>query len=310
MQWQFDAPTGTYKNHALSSRLYEAALQDSKFADHARPIESFGKKSGETVTITRLHSIAEPTSPYLAEGERIPEDAISLSTTSITVKEIGRAIPFTSLLDDLSEFNIENAVQGQLKNQLRLVLDTIVGTAYKSTKIKYAPTGASAGTFTTNGVFGATAASNMNIYHVEELVDYMYDTLYIPPVGDEYVAIFRALALRGIKRDTNWVEWHKYTDPQAKFNGEVGRLEGVRFIQTNHSAVLGKVGTGSVLGEGVIFGADAVVMAEVLTPELRAGIPADFGRQNSVAWYGILEAGLVWDTGNAGEAKIIHVGSL
>ena len=100
------------------------------------------------------------------------------------------------------------------------------------------------------------------------------------------------------------------TDPQAKFNGEVGRIEGIRFIESNHANALGKVGTSSVLGEGVVFGEDGVVMAEALTPELRAAMPTDFGRSKAVAWYGQLEFGLVWDTGNAGEARIIHVGSL
>jgi len=69
------------------------------------------------------------------------------------------------------------------------------------------------------------------------------------------------------------------------------------------------VGLSSVLGEGVVFGADAVAMAEVATPELRAAIPQDFGRQRAVAWYGILAFDVIWDTGNAGQAKVLHVGS-
>jgi hypothetical protein len=59
----------------------------------------------------------------------------------------------------------------------------------------------------------------------------------------------------------------------------------------------------------VVFGSDAVAMAEVMTPELRAAIPQDFGRSKAVAWYGNLGFGLIWDTGNAGEAKVVHVGS-
>jgi hypothetical protein len=38
-------------------------------------------------------------------------------------------------------------------------------------------------------------------------------------------------------------------------------------------------------------------------------VPEDYGRSKGVAWYGIFEFGLIWDTGNAGEAKIIHVTS-
>jgi hypothetical protein len=58
-----------------------------------------------------------------------------------------------------------------------------------------------------------------------------------------------------------------------------------------------------------VFGADACAMAEALTPELRAAIPQDFGRQKAVAWYGILAFDVIWDTGNAGQAKSVHVTS-
>ena len=138
----------------------------------------------------------------------------------------------------------------------------------------------------------------------------MFDTLFVPPMeGGDYAAIVRTLGLRGIKRDPDWENWHVYTDPAAKFNSEVGRLEHVRFQECNHNSALGKVGTGSVLGEGVVFGEDNVALAEVATPELRAGMPDDFGRARAVAWYGILEFGLIHQTGNPGEARVVHIGS-
>ncbi len=308
--WTFDAPTGTYKNHAMSSKLWEAAVENSVFMDHIRPVDGFGKKMGESVTLTRVRNITEPTSADLDETIRIPEDEFELSTQVITVRELGRAIPYTSLSLDLSKFDLENPIQKKLREQMRLVLDTKAATAFKNTLIKYQPVGATSGTFTTNGTPAGSATSNMNIYHVEEIRDYMFDTLQVPPYdGGDYVGIFRTLGLRGIKRDTDWEEWHKYTNPQAKYNGEVGRIEGVRFIETNHARALGKIGTNDVLGEGVVFGDEGVAMAEALTPELRAAIPGDFGRSRAVAWYGILEFDLIWDTANAGEAKVVHVSS-
>lgn len=309
-QWQFDAPTGTFKQHALSRKLYEQSVAESVFVDHVRPVEGYGKKKGENVTLTRVANISEPTSAVLVEGQRIPEDTFDLSTVTLTPSELGRAVPYTSLAEDFSFFNLSNPIQSELRKQMKLVLDTLAATAFKTAKIKYAPTGLSSNNIATNGTFGATASANMNVFHCEEIRDYMYDTIRAPMLGDSYVGIFRDLALRGIKRDPDWEEWHKYTDPQVKYNSEVGRLEEIRFIKTNHNNALGKVGTSSVLGEGVVFGEDSVLMAEVMTPELRAGMPQDFGRQKAVAWYGILDFGIIWDTGNAGEAKIVHVGSL
>jgi N4-gp56 family major capsid protein len=309
--WSFDAPTGTFKSHAMSRKLYEAAIAKSTFMDHCRPVEGFGKRMGETVTLTRIKNIAEPTTAVLNENNRIPEDTFSINTTSITLSEFGRAVPFTSLAQDLSTFDIENPIQSKLQEQMRLVLDARAATAFKQAKLKYTPTGLASYSAATNGTAGATASANMNVYHCEEIRDLLFDTYHVPPAeGDDYIGIFRTLGLRGIKRDPAWEEWHKYTDPAAKFNSEVGRVEQIRFIETNHSNALSKTGTSSVLGEGVVFGADAVAMAEAQTPELRAAIPQDFGRSKAVAWYGILEFGIIWDTANAGEARIMHVTSL
>lgn len=71
------------------------------------------------------------------------------------------------------------------------------------------------------------------------------------------------------------------------------------------------MGTGNVLGEGVVFGADSYAMAEGVTPELRAGIPQDYGRSRGIAWYGQIGAKLVWaqDSANPGEANLVYVGS-
>lgn len=308
--WTFDAPTGTYKNHALSSLVLEAAIEETVVAPFARTVEGFGKNKGETVTLTRIQNITEPTSAVLSETSRIPEDAFALSTKAITVEELGRAVPYSSLAQDLSHFDVENGIQRKLMQQLSLVLDTLAAAALKSTLIKYTPTGLSSRTINTAGS-PSTATSNLNMYHVEEIRDYMYDTLQVPPYeGSDYVGIFRTQALRGLKRDPAWEEWHKYTDPQAKWNNEIGRVENIRTVETNHAnAFPSSLGTGSVLGSGVVFGDEGLYLAEVMTPELRAGLPEDFGRSKSVAWYGILKYDLAWDTGNAGEAKVLHVTS-
>lgn len=305
--WTYDAPTGTYKQHALSKHIYEATVEDSHFVEFARPVDGFGKKKGENVTLVRLAVIAEPTDGTVQESTRIPEDVFALSTISITVSEYGRAVPFTSLAEDLSEFDLENPIQMRLKEQQKLVLDTACATAFKSAKVKYIPTGTTSGVFDTDGTPSTTATANLNVFHVEVLSDELWDTYRAPRyAGDDYVCIARTLALRGIKRDTQWEAWKVYTTPEAKATGEVGKIEGVRFIQTNHNNALGKKGSGSVLGEFVVFGQDAVALAEVQTPELRAAIPMDFGRSKSVCWYGILAFGIIWDTANAGEARIIH----
>lgn len=305
--WVHDAPSGVYKSHTMSRELLERAIAECVVAEFARTEPGYGRGMGETITLTRISTVSEPTSAVLTETMRIPEDSISLSTKAITVSEIGRAVPYTSLSTDLSEFDLENPIQRELMKQMRLYLDTLAADAFKSAQLKYVPTGLTSATTATNGTMPTTATANLNVYHVEEIRDLLFDTYFVPPaVGDDYIGIFRTLAIRGLKRDPAWEEWHKYTDPNVKFNSEVGRMENTRFIETNHSNAFGSNGT---LGEGVIFGEDGITLAEAIPPELRAAVATDFGRKRAVAWYGVLAYDIIWDTSNAGEARVIHVGS-
>lgn len=310
--WVNDGPSGVYKNHDLSSKIRMASIKEAKFMQFVKPETGYGKKKGESVTITRVSNVTVPSSDVLNELNRIPEDTLSLSTQAISVSERGRAIPYTSLSLDLSHFDLENAIQKKLKDQLKLSMDITAATAFKDGQILAIPTGVSATTFETDGAATNTAASNLNMYHVEQIRDYMFSTLNIAPyVDDDYVCVMITQAKRGLLQDPAWVDWKKYTDPSAKFNGEVGRIENIRFVETNHTSALSSdLGTGDVMGEAVFFGEDPVVMGVVEDPHLRAKESEDYGRSKGVAWYGIYGIGQVWtDSANAGEARVVYMTS-
>lgn len=311
--WTYDAPSGTYKSHAMSQKLRQAAIAETKFMQFVKAEPGYGKKMGESITISRVSNLSVPTNGRLGEKQRIPEDDLVLSTISITVSEWGRSVPYTSLAEDLSKFDIENIIQKTLKDQMKLVLDNAASAAFKTGKIKAVADGVSSLTITTNGTAGATAAANLNVYHIEQIRDYMFSTLNIPTFdGDNYIGLVSTKAKRGVMNDPAWEPWHKYTDPEAKFNSEIGRLENIRFIEINNSNALdGTIGSAGVAGEAVFFGDDAVAMVAAQDPELRAAIPGDFGRSKAVAWYGILEFGQIWsDSSNPGEARVLHFTSL
>jgi N4-gp56 family major capsid protein len=289
-----------------------AAIEQAKFMAFVKPEPGYGRKMGESITITRVSNVSVPTSDVLNENVRIPEDSISLSTQAITVAERGRAIPYTSLSLDLGHFDLEMAIQKKLRDQLSLSMDITAATAFKAGLVKAIPSGVATTTFDVDGTPSTAATSNLNMYHVEQIRDYMFGTLNIAPFsGDDYVAVISYKSKRGLMNDPKWVDWKKYTDPAAKYNGEVGRIENIRFVEQNHTTALSATkGTGSVLGEGVFFGADPVVMAVVQDPELRAKESEDYGRSKGVAWYGIYGYGQIWsDSANAGEARVVHLTS-
>lgn len=312
LTWTFDQPSGTYKNHDMSSRLRMASIAETKFMQFVRPEPGYGKKKGESITITRLSNITVPTNGRIAENNRIPEDDVALTTTAITVSEWGRAVPYTNLVADLGMFDPESYIQKRLKDQMALTLDTAAAQAFKTALVKATPDGVSSIQFSSNGVAPTTATANLNVYHIEQIRDLMFSTYWVAPYeGDDYIGLVSTKAKRGIMSDPNWETWHKYTDPESKYKSEIGRLENIRFIEIQNPAALSNaLGTGGVLGEAVFFGDDAVAMAVAQDPELRAAIPQDYGRSLGVAWYGILEFGSIWGTSNPGEAKIVHVTSL
>lgn len=310
--WTYDAPSGVYKNHDMSSQLRVAAIAQTKFMQFCKPEPGYGKKKGESITITRLSNMVVPTDGRLLENNRIPEDNIVITTMAITVSEWGRSVPYTSLSEDLGKFDVENMIQKKLRDQMTLVLDKAAAQAFKSGMIKAIPNGVSSIVFDTDGTASTTATVNLDVYHIEQIRDYMFSTLNIPYYdGESYIGLVSTKAKRGLMSDPNWEVWHKYTDPQSKYSSEIGRLEGIRFIEINNPAALSpSLGTGGVLGGAVFFGEDAVAMAVAEDPELRAAIPQDFGRAKSVAWYGILEFGQIWgDSANPGEARVVEVTS-
>lgn len=309
--WVSDGPSGVYKNHDLSSKIRMASIKAAKFMQFVSPEEGYGKKKGESVTITRVSNVTVPSDDVLNENIRIPEDTLSLSTQAITVSERGRSIPYTSLALDLSHFDLGNAIQKKLMDQQKLRMDISAATAFKAGKILAIPTGIAATTFETDGAASNSAASNLNMYHVESVRDYMFSTLNIAPYsGDDYVCIMITQAKRGLLRDPSWVDWKKYTDPAAKYNGEVGRIENIRFVETNHTSALADgLGSGDIMGEAVFFGEDPVKIAVAEDPHLIAeeNVGNDFGRSKSVAWYGIYGFGQIWsDSANAGEARVVY----
>lgn len=310
--WQYDAPSGVYKDHALSADIRMASIAQTRFVQFTTTEGGYGKASGQSVTVTRVSNVDVPTDDSLVELERIPEDTFSLSTQSITVLERGRAIPYSSLSTDLASFNIENAIQKKLRDQLSLRLDKVGSAAFKEGQIKAIPDGVSSLVFDTDGIASTTALANGNQYHVEQIRDYMFSTLNIMPYSDgDYMCLASTKFLRGIKRDPNWEKWKVYTDPEAKAMGEVGRIESCRFVEVNNTGALSaSLGSGGILGEAIFFGEDPVVMANALDPELRAKESTDYGRSKGVAWYGIYGFGQIWkDSANAGEARVVHVTS-
>jgi len=310
MSWAYDAPTGTWKNQKLSKTLREGAFSDTQFVPFCTT-EPMGKGQGETLDLYTVVGPDEPTSALLTEQVRIPTDTLTFSKAQLTLRERGRALEWTNKLEDLSTFQVSAVAQKRLRRVLGLVMDTEAATEFKDTYLNYIPLTATTYSLDTDGTPSSAAVSNLNLYHMQQLRDIAYGTYKIPFVdGSHYVMIAYYLGLRGIKNDPSWQQWKVYGSPDTIATGEVGQIETIRCIETNHSNALTAVGTGSVLGEAVLFGDEAVAYAEAVTPELRMKPKTeDYGRSLGCAWYGNYGFKLYHPTANAGEARVICITS-
>ena len=310
--WEFDAPTGAYKDHKISSRVFRAAIAQTKVMQFVPEVEGgFGENMGESATMIRAANITAPTSAVLEETLAIPEDPFTISTATIQLQEIGRKVVWTRRASQRAPFDMPEVVIEKLRDQLALVLDDLAMDAFTGCQIKAIPDGEASLVFDTDGTASTQATVNLNYFHVEQVRDYLFSTIHAPTFeGDEYFCLASTKALRGLKQDPKFEVWNRYITPENKANGEVGKIEGIRFVEVNNTNVLSaSLGASSVLGEAVFFGRDAVRMASAVAPEIFREIPTDGGRHNVAGWYGDLGFDEVFPTANDGEARVVHLTS-
>ncbi len=306
MSWTFDAPTGVYKNHALSSDIRHQAIADAQFMRFMTPEDGYGRKKGENITITRVLSL--PLATRVSETDRLPSGRPAIQTKSQPVSEWGFKIPVTEFEKNLTHFDLQNSFQRTLKDQMQLTMDSMAAEALKTTPYIYIPV-TTGGVFDTDGSASTTADKNLSIDDLRNIHDELHGTLKCPmlPSG-KYVGILSTKAARGIKNDPTYKDWFAPSTSEPFISGRLRDVEGFMLIETNHfDALSNTVGTGSVLGEAMFFGDDAGFLATISEPELRAGLPEDLGRFRETGWVGTLEAGLVWEV--AAQARAIYVTS-
>ena len=57
------------------------------------------------------------------------------------------------------------------------------------------------------------------------------------PIGDSYIAIIHPYAAYDLKTCKEFIEVHKYADPDTMFRGEIGKLGNIRFIETSEAKI-------------------------------------------------------------------------
>ena len=61
----------------------------------------------------------------------------------------------------------------------------------------------------------------------------------VPRINGRYYAVIHPSVAEDLRECNAWIEAHKYASPEEIFNGEIGELHGVRFIENTFAPILG-----------------------------------------------------------------------
>lgn len=271
-----------------------------------------------------VYSKLDGTATTLSETTAMPETNFRVTQGTATVLEWGRAVPFTSLVDYFAKHSINEVVRNVLARDCRETLDRAAFAEFNKTALRYVGTAtASAGVLTTNGTATATNSSALNKYHVRGIVDTMKERNIPTYSGDDYMAIARPTAYRTLRNELETVNQYVESGYGKILRGEIGRFEGVRFVeQTNIPRGVAASGAttipnGTAWSSGVadwafFMGGDTVAEVISVPPEVRGKIPSDFGRSLGAAWYALEGFGIIYNSTNdpsATNARIVKFDS-
>ena len=266
----------------------QAALVHDQFAQK-RPIPMNG---GKTIEFRKFASLPKATTP-LTEG--VTPDGKSLNVTAVTatVAQYGDYITQSDVLELTSIDNPIVEATNILGRQAGLTLDTVTRNVLQSgTNVTYCPK--SDGSEVTSRA-GLDATCQLTVKVVQQVVAKLKGQ-NAPTINGKYVAIIHPYVAYSLMRDPEWIDAHKYAQPDNLFTGEIGEIAGVRFVETTEA----KVYEGGVFGT-LIMGANAYGVTEITGGGLQtiikqkgsAGTADPLDQRSSIGWKAIKTAELL-----------------
>lgn len=303
--WATNSLGGYMYSDRLSKVLRHAVQPLVKFRQFAdvKDAAAQGKGKGDTFH-WNVYSDVATQGTTLVETSTMPETNFTITQGTMTITEYGNSVPYTGKLDDLSEHPVKEVINKVLKNDAKKAFDIAAHAQFNATPLRVVPTGGTstnAITLTTNGTATATNNVAMGKEHVKAIVDLMKERNIPPYMGDDYAALAHPSTFRQLKNDLETV--HQYVDAgfQMILNGEIGRFEGVRFIEQTNIAK--SSWTNNKSNWAFFFGDDTVAEGIAVPEEMRGKIPTDYGRSRGIAWYYLGGFGIVHT--QASQARIV-----
>ena len=270
----------------------QAALVHDQFAQK-RPIPA---GSGKTIEFRKFASLPKAMTP-LTEG--VTPDGKSLTVTAITatVAQYGDYITQSDVLELTALDNTILEATKLLGRQAGLTLDTITRNVLQSgTNVTYCPKVAADGTETpVTSRTGLDNTCQLTVKVIQQVVAKLR-AQNAPTIGGKYVAIIHPYVAYDLMRDPEWIEAHKYAKPDNLYEGEIGEIAGVRFVQTTEAKIYENGVFGSLfMGEGA-YGVTEISgggLQTIVKQKGSAGTADPLDQRSSVGWKAIKTAELL-----------------
>lgn len=212
--------------------------------------EQFGQKKpipkghGKTVEFRRFDRLPKVTAP-LTEGVTPGGSTLKVTALTSTVQQYG---DYVELSDFVQLTAIDPLLSETVKlqgDQAGLTRDSIVRNVLATTtNVSFATKVAADGSETAiDMIDNIVAGCELKVKDIMRAVTKMKTNNIQPLEGGCYVAIIHPWTAFYLKtKDPTFVEWHKYTDASKLFTGEIGKIDGCRFVESSEALVTSEAG--------------------------------------------------------------------
>ena len=269
-----------------------ANLVHSQFGQK-RPIP---KNGGKTIEFRKFAPLAKAITP-LTEGVTPDGKSLSVSTITATVSQYGDYITQSDVLELTALDNTILEATKLLGRQAGVTLDTVVRNVMQSgANVTYCPKiGADGAETAVNSRSALDNTCQLTVKVLQQVVAKLRGQ-NAPTINGKYVAIIHPYAAYDLMRDPEWIDAHKYTNVGNLYEGEIGEIAGIRFVQTTEA----KIYSGGVFGT-LVFGDGAYGVTEITGGGLQtivkqkgsAGTADPLDQRSSVGWKAIETAELL-----------------
>lgn len=222
--------------------FYDMSLLDEASATLVH--DQFGQKrviaknGGKTIEFRKFANLPKATTA-LTEGVTPDGKTLDVSTVSATVSQYGDYITMSDMLELTAlDNNILEATK-LLGRQAGLTLDTVTRNVINAgDNVSYCPkinasTGAETAVASRSGL---DTTCRLTVKMVQKTVAKLRSQ-NAPTINGKYVAIIHPYVAYDLMRDPEWIDAHKYAEPTELYEGEIGEIAGVRFVQTTEAKV-------------------------------------------------------------------------